>query len=54
MKKLLLKGVCYLVGNGTSIDVWKDLWVPCLEGYKPVKRDENVVINPLSVASLIN
>jgi hypothetical protein len=54
MKKLLLKGVCYLVGNGTSIDVWKDSWVLCLEGYKPVKRDENVVINPLSVASLIN
>jgi hypothetical protein len=54
MKKLLLKGVCYMVGNGISIDAWKDSWVPCLEGYKPVKRGENVVINPLSVASLIN
>ena len=54
MKKLMLKGVCFLVGNGKSIDAWKDLWIPWLEGYKPTQKDESILAHPMSVASLIN
>jgi hypothetical protein len=27
-KNLILKGACFLVGDGKSIDVWLDPWIP--------------------------
>lgn len=37
-KKLVEKGACYLLGDGRSIDLWADPWVPWLEGFKPQPR----------------
>lgn len=39
-KKLIVKGACYLLGDGNSINVWKDQWVPWIEGFKPRPRVE--------------
>ena len=33
-KGLIAKGPCYMVVEGTSIDVWNDPWVLWLEGFK--------------------
>jgi hypothetical protein len=35
MLKTLQKGVCYLVGSGTSINIWEDPWIPSLENFSP-------------------
>ena len=34
-KKLIVKEACYLLGDGNSISVWEDPWVPWIEGFKP-------------------
>ena len=34
VKKLIEKGACYLLGDGKSINVWVDPWVPWIEGFK--------------------
>ena len=54
MKVLVSKGACCMVGDGVDIDVWKDPWVPCLEGYKPMPRNSMAEMGPLTVSSLIN
>lgn len=37
-KKLVEKGACYLLGDGRSMDIWAEPWVPWLEGFKPQPR----------------
>ncbi|KAL5549993.1 hypothetical protein UlMin_000169 [Ulmus minor] len=32
---LLKEGACYVVGDGCSIDPWKDPWVPVAENFRP-------------------
>jgi hypothetical protein len=34
-KSTLQKGVFYLVGSGTSINIWEDPWIPLLENFSP-------------------
>ena len=41
-KPLITKGACYLVGNGASINVWVDLWIPWLAGFKPTLKDDSI------------
>ncbi|XP_075670141.1 putative mitochondrial protein AtMg00310 [Castanea sativa] len=31
---LIEKGACFLLGDGKSINIWADLWVPCIEDFK--------------------
>ena len=53
MKPLIRKGACYLVGDGSSIDVWKEPWVPWLVDYIPKpKNDSN--LQPLKVQYFID
>ena len=54
LKGLIRKGACFRVGNGKSIDVWKDPWVPWIEGFIPTSRDTNSINSPLLVANLID
>lgn len=39
-KNLIVKGACYLLGDGKSISVWEDPWIPWIEGFKPRPRIE--------------
>jgi ribonuclease HI len=52
MKELVRKGACYLVGDGESIDVWKDPWVPWIPSFIPVPKQSISAPAPLKVASL--
>ena len=53
-KTLILKGACFLVGDGKSIDRWLDPWIPWVEGFKPKPKDESVSITHMMVSSLID
>ena len=53
-KPLIAKGACYLVGNGASINVWMDSWIPWLVGLKPIPKDDSIQQNPLMVSNLIS
>uniref|UniRef100_A0A2N9HCV7 Reverse transcriptase domain-containing protein n=1 Tax=Fagus sylvatica TaxID=28930 RepID=A0A2N9HCV7_FAGSY len=48
------KGACYLIGDGKSVDCWKDPWVPWIPGFLPTPKDSLVPPNPMLVSSLIN
>ncbi|KAK9287687.1 hypothetical protein L1049_016125 [Liquidambar formosana] len=37
---LVLKGACLTVGNGSSIDLWKDPWIPSIPGFLSFPRGE--------------
>ncbi|KAL0011307.1 hypothetical protein SO802_006415 [Lithocarpus litseifolius] len=53
-KKLIAKGACYLIGDGTSMDAWIDPWIPWVQGFKPKPKDESIIQNPLMVSQLID
>ena len=48
------KGACYMIGDGKSIDVWLDPWVPWVQGYIPSPRNASTPLTPLIVSQLIN
>ena len=33
VKKIIIKGACYLMGDGASINVWLDPWVPWIQDF---------------------
>ena len=33
-RKLLELGLIWRIGNGLSVDIWKDPWIPSIEGFK--------------------
>lgn len=35
-KQLIVKGACYIIGDGQSINIWSDPCMPQLQGFKPV------------------
>ena len=53
-KKLIVKGPCYLIGDGTSVNAWIDPWIPWVQGFKPKPKDESIIQNPSMVSQLIN
>ncbi len=46
------KGVCFLVGDGSSIDVRKELWVPWLLEFIPKPKPDQVSFITMKVANL--
>jgi hypothetical protein len=54
LRDFVKKGACFIVGNGFSIDVWKDPWVPWLEDFIPTLRDPNSLTTDLPVSNLID
>jgi hypothetical protein len=40
MKPLIYKVACFLVGDGMSIDIWREPWVSWLPNFKPTPKDE--------------
>ena len=53
-KKLITKGACFLVGDGTSINVWKDPWIPWLQDFKARPKNDNDQQFPIMISSLID
>ena len=53
-KNVIEKGACFLVGDGCSINVWMDPWIPRIEGFKTKPRDRLIPKNSMAVSSLIN
>ena len=53
-KKVIIKGACYTIGNGTSINVWKDPWVPWIEGFIPTPKVEEYAQLLVSASQLID
>ncbi|KAL5538575.1 hypothetical protein UlMin_045894 [Ulmus minor] len=39
-KDIIRSGSCYLVGNGESIDIWEDPWVPSFPGFRSPPKGE--------------
>lgn len=39
-RKLIRKGSCYRIGDGSSIDFWNDPWIPDLENKTPLARED--------------
>ena len=54
VKKLIAKGACFLVRDGTSINVWKDPWVFWVEDFKARPKNVNEQLFPIMVSSLID
>lgn len=46
IKPLLKLGSCFVVGNGQSISVWDDLWIPLIPGFKPSE------VHPRSIVAM--
>ncbi|KAL5566496.1 hypothetical protein UlMin_029660 [Ulmus minor] len=45
LKELIREGACYVVGDGCSIDPWKDPWVPNIPNFLPIPISEPSVSN---------
>ena len=53
-KKLVEKEACSQFGNGRTINVWTDSWVPWLEGFKPQPKVNTFTQHPLKAFQLID
>lgn len=53
-KKLIVKGACFLLGDGKSIKVWDDPWVPWIEGFKLKPRIDDYHQLPIMVYHLLD
>ena len=52
-KKIIERGACFIVGDGVTIDIGKDPWVPWLPNFKSLTKGDLEPVN-LVVACLIN
>lgn len=55
MRPHLERGLCWLVGNGVNISIWRDPWIPFIPGFKPSYNSEALATMEVDkVANLIN
>ncbi|KAL0001790.1 hypothetical protein SO802_015571 [Lithocarpus litseifolius] len=54
VKSIIVKGACYLIGDGASINVWQDPWVPWIDGFRPKPKTQDDPRNPLMVSHLMD
>ena len=48
------KSTCYIIGDGTSVNVWEDPWIPGVQGFKPKPQSEDTSLTPLNVSQLLD
>ena len=53
-KNVVVKGACYIIEDGTTINVWQDPWVPWIQGFIPSPRDATATQSPLLVCQLFD
>nr|XP_023921351.1 uncharacterized protein LOC112032807 [Quercus suber] len=53
-KAIIRQGACYLIGDGSSVSVWEDPWVPWIQGFSPKPREDAFSQIPMLVSQLIN
>ena len=53
-RSVVKKGACFLIGDGESVDMWLDPWVPWVQNFIPSPKVESLVQSPMKVAHLIN
>ena len=54
IKSCIYKGACYIIGDGSGVDCWKDPWVPWLPSFTPKPKNCLISTDPLLVSTLIN
>ena len=54
MKSLLAHSACMLVGNGNTVRIWKDPWIPDLPNFIPSPREGTNPKMALIVSQLVN
>ena len=53
-RSVVKKGACFLIGDGKSIDMWLDPWVPWVQNFIPFPKVGSLVQSPMKVAHLID
>ena len=48
------KSACYIIGDGTSVNVWEDPWIPGVQGFKPKPQSEDTSLTPLNLSQLLD
>ena len=51
-KHFIIKGVCYLIGDGSSVNIWTDPWVVWLQNFRPKPRIQ--AFYPIMTSQIIN
>ena len=54
VEEVVRKGACFIIGDGGSVDVWLDPWVPWIDGFIPSPKDKSIVQSEMKVAQLID
>lgn len=54
VRNIIVKGACYFLGSGTSINIRREPWVSWLQHYKPEPRKNVASSSPLMVSQLID
>uniref|UniRef100_A0A2N9HV68 Reverse transcriptase domain-containing protein n=1 Tax=Fagus sylvatica TaxID=28930 RepID=A0A2N9HV68_FAGSY len=49
LRSLISKGACYLIGDGVSVDFWKDPWIPWQEGFSPTPKDPSAILENIKL-----
>lgn len=52
-RHVLREGMCYRVGIGLDIAIWRDPWLPTLEGFVPIARKGVDTSDLVSIRSLM-
>ena len=52
-RDLLHKGLRKVVGNGQTVDIWEDPWVPGLQNFRPHKEANHEELGPRTVSELL-
>ena len=53
-REVVRKGACFIIGDGESVDVWLDPWVPWINGFITEPKVGSVIQSEMKVSQLID